>query len=90
MGRAIDAHQHVLDVGVVVVCGARKYRQLPELAEVLLGMLDAPIADAGMEPRHWTAGGGTSGNWVDGFWNSSDRNFKSKIRTSLSLGAAHP
>ncbi|MFI0411854.1 NADAR family protein [Actinomadura sp. 3N508] len=41
-----------------------KYRQHPELAEVLLGTRDAPIAYTGMESRHWNTDGGTGRNWV--------------------------
>ncbi|WUI00063.1 NADAR family protein [Spirillospora sp. NBC_00431] len=41
-----------------------KYRQHPELAEVLLGTGDAPIAYAGMASEHWIAHGGNGRNWV--------------------------
>ncbi|MEU5994505.1 NADAR family protein [Spirillospora sp. NPDC047418] len=41
-----------------------KFTQHPELAEILLGTGDAPIAYSGMGSDHWAAGGGKGRNWI--------------------------
>ncbi|MGH3243147.1 MAG: NADAR family protein [Spirillospora sp.] len=41
-----------------------KYRQHPELADVLVGTGDAPIAYAGLDSEHWGVHGEKGRNWV--------------------------
>lgn len=41
-----------------------KYAQHPDLAEVLLGTGDAPLAYGGLDSDHWITRGGKGRNWV--------------------------
>lgn len=41
-----------------------KFTQHPELAEILLGTGDAPIAYTGMDSDHWIIRGGKGRNWI--------------------------